>query len=147
MGDRAGQGKVPLNEYEKAVLYFEAQKDMPKAAKEVGFRAGEGKEPANEYERACAYLEELEAQKALPTALSPERTSCDVPNEYEKAVAYLETRKATGQITPERISCDVHKSLDLPRDSKQVPEPPEPKRERACNWQCTDCRSVRSVWP
>ena len=26
-----------------------------------------------------------------------------MPNEYEKAVAYLEAKKATGQITPERI--------------------------------------------
>jgi hypothetical protein len=148
-GDRAGEGKVPLNEYEKAVAYLEAQKGKPKAAKEVGFRAGEGKEPANEYERACAYLEELGAQKAMPTPLSPERTSCDVPNEYEKAVAYLEAKKATGQIAPERIACDVHKSLDLPRDSKQVPEPPEPnpERARARHWQCTDCRSVRSVRP
>jgi len=145
-GDRAGEGKVPLNEYERACAYLEAQKGKPKAA---GFRAGEGKEPANEYERACSYLEKIEAHGVMPTPLSPERTSCDVPNEYEKAVAYLEAKKATGQITPERIACDVHKSLDLPRDSKQVPEPPEPnpERARARHWQCTDCRSVRSVRP
>jgi hypothetical protein len=123
---------------------------MPTGAKEVGDRAGEGKVPMNEYERACAYLEELGAQKAMPTPLSPERTSCDVPNEYEKAVAYLEAKKATGQIAPERIACDVHKSLDLPRDSKQVPEPPEPKPERARARHLTgstDCGSVRSVRP
>ncbi len=99
-GDRAGEGKVPLNEYERTCAYLEAQKGKPKAA---GFRAGEGKEPANEYERACSYLEKLEAHGVMPTPLSPERTSCDVPNEYEKAVAYLEAKKATGQITPERI--------------------------------------------
>jgi len=67
-GDRAGEGKVPLNEYEKAVACLEAQKDMPKATKEVGDLAGEGKVPLKEYERACAYLE-----------VEKTGTSCDIP--------------------------------------------------------------------
>jgi hypothetical protein len=69
MGDRAGGGTVPLNEYEKAVAYLEAQNNMPKGAKEVGGSAGEGKVALKEYERAVvAYIE---AEKT--------GTSCDTP--------------------------------------------------------------------
>lgn len=65
MGDRAGAAKGSLNEYEKAVAYLEAQKDMPKAAKDVGDQAGEGKVPLKEYEKAVvAYLESEESGTA-----------------------------------------------------------------------------------
>jgi hypothetical protein len=35
VGDRSGEGKVLLNEYEKAVAYLKAQEAMPKAAAQV----------------------------------------------------------------------------------------------------------------
>jgi hypothetical protein len=68
---RAGEGKVPLNEFERAVAYLEQQKDMPKGAKEVRNWAWVGKVPLNEFERAAAYLE---AQKTGTSCnISPSR--------------------------------------------------------------------------
>ncbi len=63
VGDRAGEGKVPLNGYERAVAYLRYSKVNP----QMGW-SGEVKVPLNEYERAVAYQKTQQAG-----------SSCDIP--------------------------------------------------------------------
>jgi eukaryotic-like serine/threonine-protein kinase len=118
---RAGEGKVPLNEFERAVTYLEQQKDMPKGAKEVRNWAGVGKVPVNEFERAVAYLE---IQKDIPKGAKEVGNRAGVGkvplNEFERAAAYLEAQK-TGtscNISPSRGMFSAMKSGEILDDTK-----------------------------